>query len=138
MKKLINVFMLTLVALISAPSFANPDDSCDGEQTIFSAVTQKGNKFLQTCFVYGDVRYVFGKINTTKQDIILNVPLAEVKYKMGNDWESFTIPNGDYAYEVYYPMKGYPAIIIYKNDQQIGTVDLNHPEQEFDSRFFNN
>lgn len=126
MKKLINVAALTVITgLFSAFSFANPDDSCDGEQTIFDAYTVKGGKHVGVCYVYGNVRYVFGK-DSGKPEILLNVPIDKVDFSMaGNGDQSLTIPNGNYNYILGEYLRGGPFIQVWKDQKFITEIKLN-------------
>lgn len=46
MKKLLGGAMLLAAGMFSISVYANPDNSCDGEQTIFDAYTAKGGKHV--------------------------------------------------------------------------------------------
>ncbi|MFQ9623258.1 MAG: hypothetical protein ACLR17_18395 [Enterobacteriaceae bacterium] len=97
MRRLLSGAMLLTVGMFS---MFNPDDSCDGEQTIFDAYTVKGGKHVGVCYVYGNVRYVYGK-DSAKPEILLDVSAEKVDFSMaGNGDQSLTIPNGDYNYIV--------------------------------------
>jgi hypothetical protein len=117
--------LLALMTLFSTPSFANPDDSCDGEQTIFDAYTVKGGKHVGVCYVYGNVRYVYGK-DSAKPEILLNVSAEKVDFSMaGNGDQSLTIPNGNYNYIVGEYLRGGPFIQVWKGQKFITEIKLN-------------
>lgn len=56
MKKILGGAMLLAAGMFSISVYANPDNSCDGEQTIFDAYTAKGGKHVGVCYVYGNIR----------------------------------------------------------------------------------
>lgn len=116
--------LLTFMVLFSTPSFANPDDSCDGEQTIFDAYTAKGGKHVGVCYVYGNIRYVYGKDDNP--EILINVPREKVEFSMsGNGDQSVTIPNGEYRYVIGEYLRGGPFIQVWKANKFITEIKLN-------------
>ena len=130
MKRLLGSAMLLSVGMFSVPVYANPADSCDGEQTIFDAYAIKGGKHVGVCHVAGNVRYVYGK-DSGKPDILLNVPADKVKFTIsGNGDQSVTIPNGDYNYTVGEYLRGGPFIQVWKGQKFITEVKLNGATSE--------
>ncbi|HBM2882472.1 TPA: hypothetical protein LVL12_000462 [Klebsiella oxytoca] len=124
MKKLINATILSVVALFSAFSFANPNDSCDGEQTIFDAYTIKGDKHVGVCYVHGNVRYVYGK--DENPEVLINVPREKIEFNQsGNGDQSVTIPDGDYNYIVGEYIRGGPFIQVWKGQNFVTEIKLS-------------
>lgn len=124
MKKLIISMAMINISMLSTFTFANPDNSCDGEQSIFSDYTVKGNKYVAVCYVHDNIRYVFGK-DGTKPDILLNVPKDKVEFTLsGNGDQSVTIPNGVYNYTVGEYVRGGPFIQVWKNEKLISEIEL--------------
>ncbi|ELZ0585904.1 TPA: hypothetical protein ACVEY8_001196 [Yersinia enterocolitica] len=125
MRRLLSGAMLLTVGMFSMSVYANPDDSCDGEQTIFDAYTVKGGKHVGVCYVYGNVRYVYGK-DSAKPEILLDVSAEKVDFSMaGNGDQSLAIPNGDYNYIVGEYMRGGPFIKVWKGQKFITEIKLN-------------
>ena len=125
MRKILLNTTLVLACVISIPVYANPDDSCDGEQTIFDAYAVKGGKHVGVCYVHGNVRYVYGK-DSGKPDILLNVPADKVKFTLsGNGDQSVTIPNGDYSYTVGESLRGGSSIQVWKQQKLITEIELS-------------
>ena len=109
MKKLLGGALMFTAGVLSVPAYANPEDSCDGEQTIFEAYTVKGGKHVGVCYVYGNVRYVFGKDDNP--EILINAPREKIEFIMsGNGDQSVTIPNGEYRYVVGEYLRGGPCV----------------------------
>ncbi|CAI1187368.1 Uncharacterised protein [Serratia fonticola] len=124
MKKLIISMVMLNVSMFSTFTFANPENSCDGEQSIFSDYTVKGNKYVAVCYVHDNIRYVFGK-DGAKPDVLLNVPKDKVEFTLsGNGDQSVTIPNGAYSYTVGEYLRGGPFIQVWKNKKIISEVEL--------------
>ncbi len=124
MKKLINGTILIVAVLFSAFSFANLDDSCDGEQTIFDAYTIKGDKHVGVCYVHGKVRYVYGK--DENPEILINVPREKIEFNQsGNGDQSVAIPDGDYNYIVGEYIRGGPFIQVWKGQNFVTEIKLS-------------
>lgn len=124
MKRLIISMAMLNISMFSTFTFANPDNSCDGEQSIFSDYTAKGNKYVAVCYVNDKIRYVFGK-DGAKPDILLNVPKDKVEFTLsGNGDQSVTIPNGAYSYTVGEYLRGGPFIQVWKNEKLISEIEL--------------
>ena len=125
MRRLLSGAMLLTVGMFSMSVYANPDDSCDGEKTIFDAYTVKGGKHVGVCYVYGNVRYVYGK-DSAKPEISLDVSAEKVDFSMaGNGDQSLAIPNGDYNYIVGEYLRGGPFIQVWKGQKFITEIKLN-------------
>jgi hypothetical protein len=125
MRKILLNAALVLACIVSIPVYANPDDSCDGEQTIFDAYAIKGGKHVGVCYAAGNVRYVYGK-DSGKPDILLNVPADKVKFTLsGNGDQSVTIPNGDYSYTVGESLRGGSSIQVWKQQKLITEIELS-------------
>lgn len=125
MKRLLGGAMLLSAGMFSVSAYANPADSCDGEQTIFDAYAIKGGKHVGVCYAAGNVRYVYGK-DSGKPDILLNVPADKVKFTLsGNGDQSVTIPNGDYSYTVGESLRGGSYIQVWKQQELITEIELN-------------
>ncbi|HEJ7646101.1 hypothetical protein KAT64_04230 [Klebsiella oxytoca] len=125
MKKLLGGAMLLAAGIFTMSAYANPDDSCDGEQTIFDAYTIKGGKHVGVCYVYGNVRYVFGP-DSGKPEILLNISADKVDFSMaGNGDQSISIPNGNYIYEVGEYLRGGPFIQVWKGQKFITEIKLD-------------
>ena len=125
MKRLLGGAMLLSAGMFSVSAYANPTDSCDGEQTIFDAYAIKGGKHVGVCYVAGNVRYVYGK-DSGKPDILLNVPADKVKFTLsGNGDQSVTIPNGDYSYTVGESLRGGSSIQVWKQQKLITEIELS-------------
>lgn len=130
MKRLLGSAMLLSVGMFSVSAYANPADSCDGEQTIFDAYAIKGGKHVGVCYVHGNVRYVYGK-DSGKPEILLNVPADKVAFSMSaNGDQSVTIPNGEYSYTVGEYLRGGPFIQVWKGQKFITEVKLNGTTSE--------
>ena len=124
MKKLLSSAILLTVGMFSMSVYANPNNSCDGEQTIFDAYTAKGGKHVGLCYVYGYIRYVYGKDDNP--EILINVPREKVEFSMsGNGDQSVTIPNGEYRYEIGEYLRGGPFIQVWKGSKFITEIKLN-------------
>lgn len=124
MKKLLGGALMFTAGVLSVPAYANPEDSCDGEQTIFEAYTVKGGKHVGVCYVYGNVRYVFGKDDNP--EILINAPREKIEFIMsGNGDQSVTIPNGEYRYVVGEYLRGGPFIQVWKGQKFITEIKLN-------------
>ncbi|ECF2500915.1 hypothetical protein E1911_24815, partial [Salmonella enterica subsp. enterica serovar Virchow] len=124
MRKILLNTALVLASIVSIPVYANPDDSCDGEQTIFDAYAIKGGKHVGVCYVTGNVRYVYGK-DSGRPDILLNVPAGKVNFTIsGNGDQSVTIPNGDYSYTVGESLRGGSSIQVWKQQKLISEIEL--------------
>lgn len=122
--KLISGVVVLTAYMYSNFSSANPDSSCDGEQSIFSDYTVKGNKYVAVCYVNDKIRYVFGK-DGAKPDILLNVPKDKVEFSLSsNGDQSVTIPNGAYSYTVGEYLRGGPFIQVLKNKKLISEIEL--------------
>ncbi|MGM7881116.1 hypothetical protein [Yersinia enterocolitica] len=125
MRKILLNAALVLACITSIPVYANPDDSCDGEQTIFDAYAVKGGKHVGVCYIAGNIRYVYGK-DSGKPDILLNVPKDKVKFTLsGNGDQSVTIPNGDYSYTVGESLRGGSSIQVWKQQKLITEIELS-------------
>ncbi|SQA96905.1 Uncharacterised protein [Cedecea neteri] len=130
MRKILLNAALVLACIVSIPVYANPDDSCDGEQTIFDAYAIKGGKHVGVCYVAGNVRYVYGK-DSGKPEILLNVPAEKVAFSMSaNGDQSVTIPNGEFSYTVGEYLRGGPFIQVWKGQKFITEVKLNGTTSE--------
>ncbi|MGR7432275.1 hypothetical protein ACU61S_09760 [Klebsiella aerogenes] len=124
MKRLLSSAILLTVNMFSMSVYANPYNSCDGEQTIFDAYTAKGGKQVGVCYVYGNIRYVYGKDDNP--EILINVPREKVEFSMsGNGDQSVTIPNGEYRYEIGEYLRGGPFIQVWKGSKFITKIKLN-------------
>ena len=124
MKKLLGGAMLLAAGMFSISVYANPDNSCDGEQTIFDAYTAKGGKHVGVCYVYGNIRYVYGKDDNP--EILINLPREKVEFSMsGNGDQSVTIPNGEYRYVIGEYLRGGPFIQVWKGNKFITEIKLN-------------
>jgi hypothetical protein len=122
--KVISGVVVLTACMYSNFSSANLDNSCDGEQSIFSDYTVKGNKYVAVCYVNDKIRYVFGK-DGDKPDILLNVPKDKVEFSLsGNGDQSITIPNGAYSYTVGEYLRGGPFIQVWKNQKLISEIEL--------------
>ncbi|WP_288443394.1 hypothetical protein [uncultured Serratia sp.] len=139
MNKLFLNAILGLAFSISIPVYANPDNSCDGEQSIFEAYTLKGGKHVAVCYVYGDVRYVYGN-DSGKPEMLINVPIEKVKFSMaGNGDQSVTIPNKKYQYIVGEYLRGGPFIQVWKGQSFVTEIKLNASDFENHiERYINN
>ncbi|CUA04050.1 Uncharacterised protein [Escherichia coli] len=125
MKRLLGGVVLLSAGVLSVSAYANPEDSCDGEQTIFDAYTLKGGKHVGVCYVYGNVRYVFGR-DSGKPEILLNIPADKVDFSMaGNGDQSISIPNGDYIYEIGEYLRGGSFIQVWKGQRFITEIKLD-------------
>lgn len=125
MRKILLNTALVLASIVSIPVYANPDESCDGEQTIFDAYAIKGDKHVGVCYVTGNVRYVYGK-DSGRPDILLNVPAGKVNFTIsGNGDQSVTIPNGDYSYTVGESLRGGSSIQVWKQQKLISEIELS-------------
>lgn len=138
MNKLLLSAISGLACIISIPAYANPDDSCDGEQTIFDAYTAKGGKHVGVCYVYGNIRYVYGKDDNP--EILINVPIEKVDFiQSGNGDQSVTIPNGKYKYIVGEYLRGGPFIQVWKEQSFVTEIKLNGIDFENDiERYIHN
>jgi hypothetical protein len=124
MKRLLSSAMLLAAGMFSMSVYANPDNSCDGEQTIFDAYTAKGGKHVGVCDVYGNIRYEYGKDDNP--EILINVPREKVEFSMsGNGDQSVTIPHGEYRYKVGEYLRGGPFIQVWKVNKFITEIKLN-------------
>ncbi|WP_411170847.1 hypothetical protein [Klebsiella michiganensis] len=112
MKKLINVVILTLVALFSASSFAKWH-GCQEQNLVFFAYNMKHTKAVELCQTEEGYRYTFGPIG--KPEIILEKDSNDVT-RGGGMAGGFDIKNGDVIYGVMEDKFGNSALIVQKSD----------------------
>ncbi|HDS7241233.1 hypothetical protein Q4R62_11875 [Morganella morganii] len=112
MKKLINVAILTLVALFSASSFAKWH-GCQEQNLVFFAYNMKHTKAVELCLTEEGYRYTFGPIG--KPEIILEKDSNDVT-RGGGMAGGFDIKNGDIIYGVMEDKFGNSALIVQKSD----------------------
>ncbi|MGV8001771.1 hypothetical protein QPK14_06440 [Photorhabdus temperata subsp. temperata] len=112
MKKLINIAVLTLVALFSASFFAKWH-GCQEQNLIFFAYNMKHTKAVELCQTEEGYRYTFGPIG--KPEIILEKESSDVT-RGGGMAGGFDIKNGDIIYGVMEDKFGNSALIVQKSD----------------------
>lgn len=112
MKKLINVAILTLVALFSVSSFAKWH-GCQEQNLIFFAYNIKQTKAVELCQTEEGYRYTFGPVG--KPEITLEKESGDVT-RGGGLAGGFDVKNGDIIYGVMEDKFGNSALIVQKSD----------------------
>lgn len=130
MKKLFCGLTLTVAALGCSFANANPADSCDGEQVIFTGYTVKGHKYLQLCYVSGDVRYVYG-IDGKKPELVFNTPIEKAEFFLTAHGDSTVVlPRGAYRYTVSDLARGKPILVVDKGNKNLATIEISFDNLE--------
>ncbi|WP_096915203.1 hypothetical protein [Escherichia coli] len=112
MKKIINVAVLTLVALFSASSFAKWH-GCQEQNLVFFAYNMKHTKAVELCQTEEGYRYTFGPVG--KPEITLEKESGDVT-RGGGMAGGFDVKNGNILYEVMEDKFGNSALIVQKSD----------------------
>lgn len=120
MKKIVNVAVLTLVALFSASSFAKWH-GCQEQNLIFFAYNMKHTKAVELCQMEEGYRYTFGPIG--KPEITLEKESSDVT-RGGGMAGGFDIKNGDIIYGVMEDKFGNSALIVQKSDYSKVLTDI--------------
>lgn len=134
MKKLINVAILTLVALFSASSFAKWH-GCQEQNLIFFAYNIKHTKAVELCQTEEGYRYTFGPVG--KPEITLEKESGDVT-RGGGMAGGFDVKNGNIIYGVMEDKFGNSALIVQKSDYSrvMAEIELDSGDKHYVNKVY--
>lgn len=129
MKKIINVGVLTLVALFSASSFAKWH-GCQEQNLVFFAYNMKHTKAVELCQTEEGYRYTFGPVG--KPEITLEKESDDVT-RGGGMAGGFDVKNGNIIYGVMEDKFGNSALIVQKSDYSkvLAEIELDSGDKTY-------
>lgn len=129
MKKIINVGVLTLVALFSASSFAKWH-GCQEQNLVFFAYNMKHTKAVELCQTEEGYRYTFGPVG--KPEITLEKESDDVT-RGGGMAGGFDVKNGNIIYGVMEDKFGNSALIVQKSDYSkvLAEIELDSGDKPY-------